>query len=157
MNIKTIISNNFLPKIMSLILAAATWFYIYDIVQLDHTPPIQESVEDVISRYKFSVKEVPVKPVFYGKSPSGYAVIFDAVRVTPSSVNVFGPEELMMEVDYLSTEPIDLAEYTRSVKLQLGLRSSVKALDIQDKTVTVDLPIREINKDAEKRESKPKI
>jgi len=83
------------------------------------------------------MKEIPVKPVFVGKSPEGYRVIFDKVKVEPSMISVFGPDKVLSEVDDLKTDRINLAEYTRSVKINVGIHSSVRALRLKEKIVEV--------------------
>ncbi|MFH1836819.1 MAG: YbbR-like domain-containing protein [Candidatus Omnitrophota bacterium] len=136
-----IIFNNFLAKIISLVLAVATWFYVFDVVNRDSFIQKKETVEEVFSRYKFVMKEVPVKPVFEGRSPEGYKTIFEKVKIEPAIISVFGPEEIVEDLDGLETETINLGEYTRSIKLSLGLQSDIKFLSINDKVVDVYLPI----------------
>ncbi len=63
MKFGNIFFNNFLAKIISLILAVLTWFYVFDLINSDSFHQKKESVEDIFSRYKFVVKEVAVKPV----------------------------------------------------------------------------------------------
>ena len=136
-----VVSNNFWPKVIALALAIATWFYVFDVVNDDSFLQKKETVEDVFSRYKFIVKEVEVKPVFSGRSPEGYRVVFDKVRVEPSRIAVFGPGKIMEDVNDLRTDRINLGEYTRSVKLHLGLHSDTKFLRFEDKVVDVYLPV----------------
>ncbi|MBU1084588.1 MAG: YbbR-like domain-containing protein [Candidatus Omnitrophota bacterium] len=144
MGLGSIIFNNFFAKIISLALAVATWFYVFDLVNKDSFSQKNETIEDVFSRYKFVVKEVPVKPVFTGKSPEGYRVAFDKVKIEPDKISVFGPEEAVAGLEGLQTDRINLGEYTRSVKLSLGLNSDVKFLRINDKVVDVYIPVEPI-------------
>ncbi|RKY40854.1 MAG: hypothetical protein DRP85_07785 [Candidatus Makaraimicrobium thalassicum] len=141
MNWGRIIFNNFWPKVITLALAIATWFYVFDLVNSDSFLQKNETVEDVFSRYKFIVKEVQVKPVFFGRSPEGHHVLLDKVKVEPPRIAVFGPEEIVEDVNDLRTDRIDLGEYTRSVKLHLGLHSDTKFLRFKDKVVDVYLPV----------------
>jgi YbbR domain-containing protein len=144
MRIVDIIMHNFWLKIISLVLAVATWFYVFDLVTSDSFSKKKETVEDVFARYQFTVKEVPVRPVFAGKAPEGYKIIFDKIKVVPSSISIFGPEEIIEDVEELRTERINLGEYTRSVKLQLGVRSDVKLLQFEDKVVDVYIPVEKV-------------
>jgi hypothetical protein len=141
MNLGKIILNNFMAKIIALILAASTWFYVYDLIKNDSYLQKKETAEDMVSRYKFIVKEVPVRPVFTGKSPDGYMVSFDKVKAVPERISVFGPKEIVENLDFLNTENINLAEYTRSVRLRLGLKSNIRFLKMEDKVVDVYLPV----------------
>ena len=63
-----IIFNNFWAKVISLVLAIATWFYVFDLINADSFLQKKQTVEEVFSQYNFIVKEVPVKPVFWGKA-----------------------------------------------------------------------------------------
>lgn len=144
MNGLKFITNNFLAKIISLALAIATWFYVFDLVNSDSFIKKNETIEDVFSRYKFIMKEIPVKPVFSGKSPEGYRVLFDKVKIEPAVISVFGPEEAMDDLEGLQTDKINLGEYTRSVKLSLGLNSDIKFLSISDKVVDLYLPVEPV-------------
>ncbi|MFC1548467.1 CdaR family protein [Candidatus Omnitrophota bacterium] len=139
--------HNFWPKLIALVLAIATWFYVFDLVNIDWYSQRKETVEEIFSRFKFTVKEVPVKPLFIGKTPSGYRVAFEKVKVDPPRISIFGPEEVLEGIDELSTEKINLGEYTKSVRLQLGIQSDVKFLNFKDKIVDVYLPVKVDPKD----------
>ncbi len=144
MRLGKILSNNFWPKVIALVLAIATWFYVIDLVDRDSFSQKKESMEEVMSRYKFMVKKVPVKPAFFGKSPKGYKVLMNDVVLDPPSIVIFGPEKLISEIEVLSTDNINLAEYTRTVKLRLGIQSGVKALQLKNKWVDVYLPVEAV-------------
>ena len=141
MNLGKFLLNNFMAKVIALILAISTWFYVYDLIKNDSYIQKKQTAEDVIAQYKFIVKEVPVRPVFVGKTPEGYVVSFDKVKVLPEEISVFGPKEIVEGLDYLNTEKINLDEYTRSVRLRLGLKSNIRFLKMKDKVVDVYLPV----------------
>lgn len=141
MSLASFIFKNFWAKVISLILAIATWFYVFDLVNSDSFLQKRETIEDILSRYKFVIKEVPVKPVFFGKSPDGYEVKFDEVKIDPPKVSVFGPEEIINENFELKTDKIDLSEYTRNTVLWLGLYSDEKFLKIKGNIVKVTLSV----------------
>ena len=133
------IFHNAWPKLLALVLAIATWFYVFDLVNSDSQR--KETVAEILSRTNFIVKEVKVKPVFTGKTPNGYMVVFDEVKIRPATVAIFGPEVIVNKVTELRTDRIDLGEYTRSVTLKLGVHSNVKSLSLDDKVVEVVLPV----------------
>ncbi|GEM_PF-642630 len=144
MRLGDIIFNNFWPKVIALALAIATWFYVFDLVNTDSFSQKKKTAEEVFSYYKFVVKEVPVKPVFSGKSPEGYRALFDKVKVEPAKISVFGPEDILDDVVELETDKINLGEYTRSAQLHLGIHSDTKFLQIKDKIVDVYLPVETV-------------
>lgn len=141
MKLLKVITHNFWLKIISLILAAATWFYVFDLVNPVSFTQKADKPEDVFARYQFTIKEVPVKLVFTGKTPAGYRVEYDKVRVVPSDIAIFGPEEIVEDIDELRTERIDLGDYTRTTRVQLGVVSDVKMLQFKDKAVDVYIPV----------------
>jgi YbbR domain-containing protein len=149
MRLGKIVFNNFWPKVIALALAIATWFYVFDLVNTDSFLQKKETVEEMLSRFEFTMKEVPVKPVFTGRSPEGYQAVFEKVIVDPSNVTLFGPGEILDGVTELRTDPIDVSEYTKSARLQVRVGSDVKALNFKDKTVYVYLPVESVGKDLE--------
>ncbi|MFH1845963.1 MAG: YbbR-like domain-containing protein [Candidatus Omnitrophota bacterium] len=141
MKITEIIFRNFLAKIISLILAIATWFYIFDLVNIDSFSQKEQTVEDIFSRYEFTAKKVPVKPLFSGKSPKGYRAVFEKVKITPGEITIFGPGEIVETVSELRTGKINLGEYTRSASLRLGVSSDSKFFKLEEEFVDVYLPV----------------
>lgn len=138
---KRIITNNFWAKVVTLAFAIATWFYVFDLMNSDPYTHRRESTEEMLSNFNFSLKEVAIKPVFYGKSPRGFRVAFDKVKVEPEKMTIFGPKEALDQVEELRTDRIDLREYTSSVQLKLGLSSDVKYINLDNKVVDVYLPV----------------
>lgn len=138
------ILHNFWAKLISLILAIATWFYVFDLVSTESFSQRKETIENILEKYNFTVKEVPVRPVFRGSSPAGYRTVLENVKVKPSSISILGPESVIEDVTELRTERINLGEYTRSVNLRLGVRSDVRALRLEDKVVDVFLPVEKV-------------
>ncbi len=143
------ILNNLWAKLLTLVLAFATWFYVFDLVNSDSFMQKKETVEEVFSRYEFVTKKVSVKPVFMGKSPAGYKVVFSNVKVTPQEMTIFGPQEIVDTVDDIKTDKIDLSEYTKSVKLTLGMSSGTKFFKDEEKTVDVYVPVELVVVDEE--------
>jgi YbbR domain-containing protein len=153
MKLGKIVFNNFWPKVIAFVLAIATWFYVFDLVNTDSFQQKKETVEEMLSRFEFTLKEVPVKPVFAGRSPEGYQVVYEKVMVDPSKVTVFGPKEILDNVSEFRTDPIDVGEYTKSARLQIGVESDVKALNFKDETVNVYLPIEPAGKGTETKKT----
>ena len=144
MRITDKVLNNFLLKIFSLILAVVTWFYVFDLVNTDSAAGKKETLEQVLERYNFTAKEVPVRPVFSGASPQGYRVVYENIKLVPPSVVVFGPFESVDAAREVRTDKIDISEYTRSTKLTLGIHTDVKFLRLKDKVADVYLPIERL-------------
>ena len=103
-----IISHNFWLKVLSFILAVATWFYVFDVVYPVASQQKREALEEVLERYNFTLKEVPVRAVLTGTAPEGYRVVFDKVKVEPSVIAIYGPEELIDKSAFEIIHPDDL-------------------------------------------------
>jgi YbbR domain-containing protein len=143
MSIGKILLNNLAAKSIALFLAVLTWFYVYDLVRNDSYHQGKQTAEEVVSQYNFIVKEVPVRPAYVGQTPEGYKVEFDKVKIVPEEISVFGPKDIVERLDHLNTEKINLSEYTRSVRLRLGLKSRIRFLRMEDKVVDVYLPVKD--------------
>lgn len=147
-----IIFHNFWAKVICLILAVATWFYVLDIISDDYFGKKQETAEDVMSRYDFVIKELPVVPVFTGESPTGYVMDREDVKVTPSEISVYLPRELVGDMRQLHTEKIDIGEYTRSTWITRNIRSDLNIPDLEEEEVNIYIPVRKNGEDKEARE-----
>jgi YbbR domain-containing protein len=139
-----IIIHNFWLKIISLVLAIATWFYVFDLINPSSFVQKKEPAEEVFVRYQFTIKEVPVRPVFIGRPPEGYRVVYEKVKVNPSTISIYGPIEIIQDVDELVTDKVDLSEQNRTMKLKRGLQSYEKLLKFKDKEVDVYVPIEKV-------------
>lgn len=138
---KRIITNNFWAKVVTLVFAIGTWFYVFDLMNSDPYLHRRETAEQILSNFNFSLKEVPIKAVFYGRSPRGYRVAFDKVKVEPEKMTIFGPKSALDQVEELRTDRIDIREYTASVQLKIGISSDVKYINLDNKTVDVYIPV----------------
>jgi YbbR domain-containing protein len=144
-----IIFHNFWAKIICLVIAVATWFYVFDIVSEDYFGKKQETAQDVMSRYDFVIKELPVVPVFTGESPSGYVIDREQVKVTPSEISVYLPRELVGDVRQLQTEKVDIGEYTRSTWITRNIRSDLNIPDLEEEEVNIYIPVEKAGKGQE--------
>jgi len=149
MRLDKMIFHNFLAKIICLILAVVTWFYVFDIISTDSYLKKKETAEDVMARYKFAMKEVPVKPVFTGKSPEGYRVNYDKIIIEPKNISVFLPEELLEDINEVRTESIDIGEYTRSTWLKQGIETDSDTLHFDNQVISVYIPVEAVKKEEE--------
>ena len=52
------IMNNFIAKILALALAVATWFYVFDMVNIDDRIQKAETLEEALTRYNFISKKI---------------------------------------------------------------------------------------------------
>ncbi|MBF0216810.1 MAG: hypothetical protein HQL30_07445 [Candidatus Omnitrophica bacterium] len=149
MKIVDIIVNNIWIKVLSLALAIATWFYVYDLVNIE--PMIKESVENVLSREDIIVKDVPVRLDLRGKSPLGYFIDPEKVEITPASISIAGPENIITGIKDIRTDQVDISEFTRPVRMKLGLHSRFRSLKMGSDYTDVYLPVEKIVADEVKK------
>lgn len=92
-------------------------------VQLSDNATVIENLEVQVrpSKVKVSIAEyasayVPVSPSISGSPAKGYEL--GDVLVTPSSVRIYGPKDIVESIDYLITDQISLNERSESFVLE---------------------------------------
>jgi YbbR domain-containing protein len=89
-------------------------------------------------------KQVPVKVETQNLLPDGYEI--EKIVVTPATVELAGPAQLLDEIDSISTAPVDLDGRIRSInKLRLALEptDNLAGMALNPPAVTLDLTIIE--------------
>jgi hypothetical protein len=135
------ILNNFWAKVISLILAVATWFYVFDIVTSVDDPRKKDDAGKFFSSERFIARDIPIRPVLFGKPKSGYRLDMEKVRVEPGTISMLLPESIAYSVKELRTEPVDLGEYTKPASLRSKVFSDSKLLRMDRKLVDIFIPI----------------
>ena len=150
MRVKRWITNNIGLKLLSLILAIITWYYVSgELARLK-----SEEEEAIVSMLHYEVisKKLPVKVTIVGEVRKDCKIEMDGVAVVPESIIVMGPKHILSEVTFARTVPIDITEYTRDVTKQVKLAPIAKGMTIEDVLVNVYIPIV---KTGEKASEKP--
>ena len=139
MKVKKWITNNLGLKILSLVLAMATWFY----VNSELTKLKNEEGRAIVSmlRYKIISKKLPIQLTIVGEIRKGYKLTIDDITVDPETIVVVGPENILREVNSARTMPLDIGEYTKDVIKQIELAPIAKGIALKDSIVKVYLPI----------------
>lgn len=89
-------------------------------------------------------KQVPVKVETQNLLPDGYEI--EKIVVTPATVELSGPAQLLNEVESISTVPVDLDGRIRSInkrRLALAPGETLAGIQIDPPAVTLDLAIIE--------------
>jgi len=123
MNIfKGILFNNFFIKLISLILAILTWSYITSQVYKETVKSDKEASSIIkVSGEKIVVKTLPIYVNIEGTPGTGYRVALDQIEISPSSSVVAGAPEVIKDLTYISTKPIDVGKRTSSVRDRVEL------------------------------------
>lgn len=134
---------NFWAKIVTLILAIATWFYVFDMVNQDYT--FEQTLFRPAAEPEFTLKKIVVEPSFTGAPPRGYRARLDEVRVDPQHVHVLAPVTMIRRIDAIRTERIDLRKVTKSTKFSVGLTTDLDMLTLPEEKVEVYVPVSRVD------------
>ena len=139
MKAKKWITNNLGLKIMSLVLAIATWFY----VSLELAKLKSEEEKAIISmlRYQVISKTLPVQLTIVGEVRENCEVITDDITIDPETIVVIGPDSILNKVNFVRTMPVDISEYTRDIIKDVELAPIAEGITLRHSLVKVHIPI----------------
>ncbi len=110
---------NFWLKIISLVLAIITWYYVAE--ELSHAPG-EERLPFWISYTQTNVvKEVKIVPVIVGYPAKGYAVRPENIKVKPDTTFIMGSKRVVDKIDALRTWQIDVSGQNKTSTLMVPL------------------------------------
>ncbi len=136
MKLITAIKSNFGYKIIALLLAITTYFYVQGEIGIKGIGlGERELLEDVVS------KVVPIKVSIKGEPPEGYEVLKANITLTPERVIVMGKKDNIANISEVSTQEIDVRKFTHTQVMSIPLLALENAIVISSKTVTVEIPI----------------
>ncbi len=137
---KNYIFNNFALKIMALLLAVISWFYIMG--EIEGTGYSQKSVFEFSFPERYADKMVPIKINITGLPAAGYHSSLEKVYLNPKYCLVVGPHSLVKHLDYVLTEAIDISGADKTVTKQVALQKIANLrLTSNKKFVEVTIPI----------------
>ncbi len=146
---KTIL-NNFWLKIIALILAIITWFYVINLIE-DTTGKKTILAKMLPSYGRMISKKLFIKAVFVGELPEKYELIMEEVKIDPPYFIVAGPKFIFNKVDRLETAPIDISRYRRTVIYEAQISSIGPSVDTERLLVKVTIPIKRVETNLESR------
>ncbi len=139
MKIREWITNNLGLKVVSLVLAVATWFYIT--AELRKNREEEERAIVNMLRYDVVSKRLPIQLTLVGNLQEGYHIDTEGVTVTPPRCLVIGPKHILENVSTARTVPVDISEYTRDITREVEIAPLAKGIRPQSVFVTVFIPI----------------
>lgn len=111
---------------------------------------------DVVVPVTLPYKSVPLELYFTGSPPDG--VVISKIEMNPANVMVYGPKELLLEMNSYMGPTLDLSRFSKddTVKMKLPLYDQISKTDPDTVEVTVhvtkdvsnktmDVPIRVVN------------
>ncbi|MBI4335427.1 MAG: YbbR-like domain-containing protein [Candidatus Omnitrophica bacterium] len=144
MKIKQLILKNFWLKVTAFFLAVVIWLYV--VGELNKGTPEEKALFERVLPYKVAGKQVPVKAAIVGKPRPGYQVFAERVTIKPSACVILAPQGVLKGIQYVTTEDIDISEFTRSVSKEVRIKPIGRAGITVDNHVFVRvlIPIRRI-------------
>lgn len=139
MRVKRWITNNIGLKIISLVLAIVTWFYI----SLELEKIKSEEEQSIINMLNYEVvsKKLPVQLTIVGEARENCKVVMDKVIIEPATIIVIGPDSILSKVNFVRTVPVDISEYTQDVVREVELAPIAEGLNLKHGLVRVRIPI----------------
>ena len=95
----------------------------------------------VVALQKLGQKKIMIKARLTGKLPPGIEI--ESILVRPEELEVAGPEEVIREVETLSTKPIDVTGLRADLVQEIGLDfRSLQIHALRQETVEVEIRIK---------------
>ena len=135
MRIIEAVKAHFFYKLIALILALVTYFYIQG--EIGGNP---QGIDEKIIR-KLASKVVPVRVEIKGEPPPGYKVLEANIRIKPEKVIIIGKRSDLELIKEISTEPIDVRKFTHTQTVYVPLKPVRNAINAGTKIVEVEIPI----------------
>ena len=144
MRAKRWITNNIGLKLLALVLAITTWFYINK--ELAKIKNEEERAIFSMLNYNVISKKLPIQLTIVGKPQEGYEVLTEGITIDPVTCVVIGPQKILMDVSVARTIPIDISEYTKDITKHFSLAPIAKGISLRDYLIKVHIPVVKINR-----------
>ena len=143
MKIASIIANNIIIKIVSLMLAVLVWFYIAGHMY-KQIPPEERGTSVLVGSEGSSliVKDIPVYAKIIGDPAENFEVIIDKVAIKPSKTVIAGSTDKVKEISFLMTEPISVEGLSNSLKTKARIKDVPGCWISYMEPVDIYIPIR---------------
>jgi YbbR domain-containing protein len=135
MRIIEVIKAHFFYKLIALILALVTYFYIQGEIGGN-----TQGIDEKILR-NLASKVVPVRVEIKGEPPPGYKVLDANIKIKPEKVIIIGKKGDLDLINEISTEPIDVRKFTHTQIVYVPLVPVRNAINVGTKIVEVEIPI----------------
>jgi YbbR domain-containing protein len=135
-----LVGENFLLKVISLVLAVGLWFYI--VGELNKGAEEERLVfQKIFPSYGMITKKLEIKPIVMGKPKRGFTVIEDKIAVYPSYCIVIGPKSVLKDIKEIDTVPIDISGADKIITRAVPLKSIAPGIFVEETLVAATIPI----------------
>jgi YbbR domain-containing protein len=155
MRAKKWITNNLGLKILSLILAIGTWFYVnHELTRIKNEG--EKAIVNML-RYDVILKRLPIQLTVVGEVKEGYEIVTDSITIDPKTCIVIGPKNILNEVSFARTMPVDVTGCAKDIDEQVALAPIATGIALKDNFVKVYIPIvQEKEPTSPQKEESPK-
>lgn len=133
-------TNNILLKFVSLIIALAIWFYIVGELNKG-TEEERKFLQKVLPAEGLAAKKLPIRPVIVGKPRYGYYVDDRGMRTVPDYCIVVGTRDIVGNIRYAYTMPIDVAGLSKAFTKSVALSPIAPGIFMDETLVQVTIPV----------------
>ncbi len=129
-------------KVMAFFLAVVTWLYI--VAELGKSKADEKATLMKMYPYKVSGKKIPIRLNEIGVPREGYEVERDKIVLSPDTCILIGPEDVINEINEVTTEPVDISEHVKTFTKELSLLPIGKNVILEGQFAKVTIPIRQL-------------
>ena len=108
-------------KIIALVLALITWFYIVKQLNMEGTKEEMQLLKKIMPDENIIAKKLIIKPIFIGHPKNGFDIVRKKVVMIPEFCIVVGTKDALESIKCAYTIPIDVGglsqSFTKSVPL----------------------------------------
>ncbi len=131
---KKILTKNIGLKVLSLVISVTLWFWVAININGEKREALQ-----VLRFNEIDTKSVPVKPLFSGFPGKGYYI--KSIMVFPEQIVVRGANTLLQEIEFLTTEPVDISGRNVSFEEHVQIIEDNRTITIDKKRVKIKILI----------------
>lgn len=132
------LGKNLWLKIISLILAVITWYYVTE--ELRHMPGEERLPFWITYTQGNVIKEVKIIPVIIGHPAENYVVRSENIMVRPVTTFIMGPRRIIDKIVSLKTVQIDITGQNKTCSLTVPLEL-IKGVRFYGPGAVVDITI----------------
>ena len=129
-------------KVLAFFLAAGTWFYVVN--ELNKTSIDERATLLRIFPYKVAAKKIPIRLNIVGNPVLGYEIETGNIVMNPDTCIIIGPKDVLETIKEVTTEPINISEYTRTFTKNLTLLPIGKDIVLEGQFTQVTIPIHQV-------------
>ncbi len=137
--LRRLITHNFWLKVLSLVLAIVTWFYVT--WQLEKTKHEEERAIFSMIHYDMVLRALPIEVTIAGKPKDGYEVKEKGITVEPKECLIVGPKNILADVKTAKTVPVDISGYSKDIDKRVSLAPMTGGIISEDEFIKVYIPI----------------